>query len=58
MNEVYKYNPVVSGAKGLIFIGEKVLVYKRDNNTIDHPLMIDIPGGTRERVDSYLRLVT
>lgn len=36
------------GAKGFVFIGEKILVYRRDENTKSSPLMIDLPGGGKE----------
>lgn len=36
------------GVKGLVFIGEKMLVSRRDNNTSDFPLHIDLPGGGKE----------
>ena len=40
------------GAKGLVFIGNKILVYRRDNNTKIFPLCIDLPGGGREENES------
>ncbi len=40
------------GAKGLIFIGDKILTYRRDNKTDSHPLCIDLPGGGREGDES------
>jgi hypothetical protein len=33
------------GAKGLLYIQEKLLVYRRDNNTDIYPHYIDLPGG-------------
>ncbi len=40
------------GAKGLIFIGEQVLVYRRDGRTNNLPFRIDLPGGGREQHES------
>ena len=37
-----------NGVKGLIFLGDKILVYRRDANTEIYPLCIDLPGGGRE----------
>lgn len=39
------YDPSITGAKGLVYIGDKILVYRRDTNTADSPLMLDLPGG-------------
>jgi 8-oxo-dGTP diphosphatase len=36
------------GAKDLVFLGEEILVYRRDTNTRIYPLSIDLPGGGRE----------
>ena len=41
-----------SGAKGIIFLGDKILVYRRDNKTRNFPLCIDLPGGGREGDES------
>ena len=41
-----------NGAKGLVFIGDKILVYRRDNKTNISPLCIDLPGGGREGDES------
>lgn len=41
--------PDFHGAKAAIFIGEKILVYRRDNKSnIPFPNMLDLPGGGRE----------
>ena len=41
-----------NGAKGLIFIGDKMIVYRRDDKTDYSPLCIDLPGGGREAEES------
>lgn len=41
-----------NGSKGLVFIGDKILVYRRDNKTTNSPLCIDLPGGGRENNES------
>lgn len=40
------------GVKGLVFIGDKIVVFRRDNNTKNWPLQIDLPGGGREGNES------
>lgn len=41
-----------NGAKGLVFIGDKILTYRRDSKTNNKPLCIDLPGGGREGDES------
>ncbi len=41
-----------NGAKGFVFIGEKMLCYRRDGKTTSSPFMIDLPGGRREGNES------
>lgn len=41
-----------NGAKGLVFIGNKILVYRRDKKTDRYPLHLDLPGGGREKDES------
>jgi 8-oxo-dGTP diphosphatase len=36
------------GVKGIIFIRDKMLVYRRDTKTTSFPLCVDLPGGGRE----------
>ena len=36
------------GSKGLVYVGDDILVFRRDNKTTHFPLMIDLPGGGRE----------
>ncbi|MFA7192487.1 MAG: NUDIX domain-containing protein [Candidatus Paceibacterota bacterium] len=40
------------GVKGLIFIEDKILVYRRDNKTKSFPFYIDLPGGGKEKDES------
>lgn len=42
-------DPNTAGSKGLIFIGDSVVVYRRDDNTDDHPHQLDLPGGGPEQ---------
>jgi 8-oxo-dGTP diphosphatase len=37
------------GAKGLIYIGSRILVYKRDDKTNVYPRYIDLPGGGTDK---------
>ncbi len=48
MQDFFNGDKNYTGTKGLIFIGDKVLVYRRDNNTELYPLHIDVPGGGAE----------
>jgi len=48
MSDLFKYDSKTGGSKGLVFIGEKTLVYKRDGNTKNYPFCIDLPGGGPE----------
>ncbi len=41
-----------NGAKGLVFLGEKILTYRRDYKTENKPGCIDLPGGGREGDES------
>ena len=45
-------DPQVTGAKGLVFIGDKILVYRRDTNTTTFPLKLDLPGGGVENAET------
>lgn len=48
MNDIDTFDPVNDGSKGLVFVGDKIIVYRRDHNTAVHPGEIDLPGGGRE----------
>lgn len=41
-----------NGTKGLVFIRDKIIVYRRDTKTSSFPLQIDLPGGGREGKES------
>ena len=41
-----------NGARGVVFLGDKMLVYRRDNKTTNNPGKIDFPGGGREGEES------
>lgn len=41
-----------NGAKGLVFLGDKILTYRRDFKTNKYPGCIDMPGGGREGNES------
>ena len=45
MEAFFAYDPHCTGSKGLVFIGDKILVYRRDNNTKLFPFHLDLPGG-------------
>ncbi len=42
------YHPLNAGSKGLLFVGDKIVVYRRDSKAPIHPLEIDLPGGGPE----------
>lgn len=45
MQELFRPDPDTIGSKGLVFIGDALLVYRRDGNTTNHPHELDLPGG-------------
>lgn len=45
--DTFNKNADFSGSKGLLYIGEKLLVYRRDGKTDKFPFYIDLPGGGR-----------
>ena len=49
MEAFFEFDPLSIGTKGLVYIGDKVLVYRRDDKTALWPLSIDLPGGGREK---------
>ncbi len=46
--EIFDSNTEFEGVKGLVYIGDKIIVCRRDNKTPNFPLMMDLPGGGRE----------
>ena len=42
------YDPLAAGTKGLLFIGDKIIVYRRDHHAPIHALELDLPGGGPE----------
>lgn len=48
MNDFWSDDPLSNGSKGLVFIGEDILIYRRDTNTTRYPLALDLPGGGAE----------
>ena len=48
MEDFYTYDPLSAGSKGLVFISDKILVYRRDGKTQQHPNELDLPGGGPE----------
>lgn len=45
MDNFFKKQNNISGVKGLVYLGDRILVYRRDNNTDYFPLQLDLPGG-------------
>lgn len=50
--DTFKKETNFQGAKGLVFVGEKIIIFRRDTNTNNYPLMLDLPGGGREEGES------
>ena len=48
MDTFFEFDSLSTGTKGLVYIGDKVLVYRRDDKTTEWPLSIDLPGGGKE----------
>lgn len=48
MDDFFKFDELTLGTKGLVYIGEKVLIYRRDDKTPKFPLVLDVPGGKNE----------
>src|SRR3989344_5003135 len=46
--DIFNKNVDFNGVKGLLLINGKAVVFKRDNNTDNFPLLFDLPGGGRE----------
>lgn len=49
MNDFFKGDSNFVGTKGLVFVGDEVLIYRRDKKTSKYPLNLDVPGGGAER---------
>lgn len=49
---IYNEKIDFNGAKGFVFVGEKILCYRRDGKTTNLPFKIDLPGGGREGNES------
>lgn len=48
MDDFFNYDSKASGSKGLVLIGDKLLLYRRDYKTDVEPGKIDVPGGGPE----------
>jgi 8-oxo-dGTP diphosphatase len=48
MEEFFKFDPLLNGSKGLLFIGDMILLYRRDARPKLYPLYLDLPGGGKE----------
>jgi len=51
-SKIFEKDRNFHGVKGLVFINEKFIVYRRDNNTKNFPFYIDLPGGGKENDES------
>ena len=48
MEQFFERDDEFAGTKGLVFIGGRILVYRRDGNTSVYPHFLDVPGGGAE----------
>ena len=48
MKAFFEFDPLSTGTEGLVYIGDKLLVYRGDDKTTEWPLSIDLPGGGKE----------
>lgn len=44
----FKIDELSLGTKGLVFVGEKIIIYRRDDKTNLFPLHLDVPGGGKD----------
>lgn len=49
---IFDNNVNFHGVKGLVFIKDKIVVFRRDTKTTNFPLQVDLPGGGRENNES------
>ena len=49
---LFEKNRNFHGVKGMVYLGDKILVYRRDGNTDSFPFHIDLPGGGKEDAES------
>lgn len=52
VKDFYEYDTKSNGTKGLVYIGDRVIVYRRDNKTNLFPLHLDLPGGGPENKET------
>jgi 8-oxo-dGTP diphosphatase len=48
MHQFFAADTLLNGSKGLVYIGDRILVYRRDSNTKYFPLHLDLPGGGKD----------
>lgn len=48
MDEFFKYDSRLAASKGLVYIGNDILFYQRDDKTDKYPFHFDLPGGGAE----------
>jgi 8-oxo-dGTP diphosphatase len=48
VQEFFEHTPATIGSKGLVFVGDSILVYRRDGQVSTHPNELDLPGGAPE----------
>src|SRR5688572_7051991 len=49
MDAFFAYDPQASGSKGLVYIGDKIIVFRRTDDAPTHPNELDLPGGGPEK---------
>lgn len=48
MGDFFKGDDNFAGTKGLVFVGDRIIVYRRDEKAPKYPLHLDVPGGGAE----------
>jgi 8-oxo-dGTP diphosphatase len=48
MEDFFKVDPQAAGSKGLVYIGDKIIVYRRSQDAPVYAGAIDVPGGGLE----------
>ena len=48
MDAFFSYDAHSAGTKGLVYIGDTILVWRRGDDTAFHPMQLDVPGGEPE----------
>jgi len=45
---IHQFDPTAISSKGLVYLGDELLIYRRGPEAPTHPLFLDVPGGRTE----------